>query len=671
LKRLQSISIRYAIPGLFAVFILLTAGVIGGLAYFSGRMAVYDLAEQLSADVTERIREHVVSFIGTPGLFHKVNLSAVEAGRMDLEDFEALEDEWWNQVQITDSVPFIYFGSADGEFFGIESKSDGDMVVWVLDESTKPDLVIYQTDEDHNRLDIIDSIEYDPRVRPWYIAAKDSGTLTWSSIYADISRPILIITSAMPVYDAKGALLGVMGIEFSLEQLSEFLRGLEISENGEAFIVDQDGDIVAGSSVDVPYTIVNDEYHRLSANDVSDPLISETAIYLIERFGAISKIRTSDQLNYKLDGELQFVHVANLEDGHGLHWLIVVVIPETDIMAPIITSLRSSALISIIFMLLAIGVGLGFARSIIRPLLMIMGASAAIEREEFDSKRLLPVIERKDELGQLAGVIQSMGREVAARQKRLNLLKVIIPIGVSLSAERDFDQLLETILIEAKKISNADAGTLYLRNDKDQLEFVIVRNDSLGINMGGSSEIEVNFPVLPMYGEDGKPNYHNVATYAAISKETVNIEDAYEAHGFDFSGTRAFDARTGYRSKSFLTIPLEGKDSQIIGVLQLINAIDPECGEVSSFEVDDVIDSLILLASAALQGYIREQELREQVQRLRIQVDEAKRKTQVSEIVETDFFKQLLEKVQILRFGRKRRSSTDRESGKGENSSKE
>ena len=108
-------------------------------------------------------------------------------------------------------------------------------------------------------------------------------------------------------------------------------------------------------------------------------------------------------------------------------------------------------------------------------------------------------------------------------------------------------------------------------------------------------------------------------------------------------------ATTGYRSTSFLTIPLEGDDGRVIGVLQLINAQDPETGAVVPFKHDEVIESLVLLASAALAAYMREESLRREIQELRIVVDTVKKTRQVAEITETDYFQQLQKKAKNLR----------------------
>lgn len=279
-------------------------------------------------------------------------------------------------------------------------------------------------------------------------------------------------------------------------------------------------------------------------------------------------------------------------------------------------------------------------------------AIAAIEAGKFEPDILADIVKRSDELGQLARVFESMARVVSASNRRLKLLHSVIPVGVSLSAERDFDRLLETIVIEAQAVCNADAGTLYLRTEDDLLKFVIVSNNSLDIAAGGTTGREITFPPLRLYDEEtGEPNHHNVATHAALSHRWNNIPDAYQAQGFDFSGTRAFDAMTNYRSTSFLTIPLEGDDKRVIGVLQLINAQDPDTGAVIPFEHDEVIESLVLLASSALAAYIREESLRQEIQELRIKVDKAKRTRQVAEITETEYFQQLQKKAQALRRG--------------------
>ena len=175
-------------------------------------------------------------------------------------------------------------------------------------------------------------------------------------------------------------------------------------------------------------------------------------------------------------------------------------------------------------------------------------------------------------------------------------------IGIALSTEKDTNKLFELILEEAKNITNADGRTLYMVDEKGNLKFEIMRNDSMDTIMGGTSGIDIPFPAVPKYFDDGEPNLSNVSAYAAITGNTINIEDAYEEKGYDFSGAKSYDKSSGYRSKSFLTMPLKNHENEIIGVMQLINATDNNTGEVISFspEVQEQVESIASQGAVAL-----------------------------------------------------------------------
>ena len=188
------------------------------------------------------------------------------------------------------------------------------------------------------------------------------------------------------------------------------------------------------------------------------------------------------------------------------------------------------------------------------------------------------------------------------QQELLQRLERLNAIGVALSAEGNNQRLLEMILLGAKEITNADGGTLYMLTDDQHLKFEIMRTDTLGIAMGGTTGKNIPFDPLPLHLENGAPNLNMVAAYAVLNACTVNIADAYEADGFDFSGTRKFDQSTGYHSKSFLTIPMKNHENEIIGVLQLINAMDVATGEIIAFSTENqqLVESLASQAAVAM-----------------------------------------------------------------------
>lgn len=189
--------------------------------------------------------------------------------------------------------------------------------------------------------------------------------------------------------------------------------------------------------------------------------------------------------------------------------------------------------------------------------------------------------------------------EMVKRVQRLN------DIGIALSAEQNADVLLETILLGARELTNADAGTLYILQDNENLQskclrFALVQNDTLNIHLGGTGQAVSNsFPDLPLYLTDGTPNERMVAAYAVLHEQTVNIADAYTEHGFDFQGTRQFDAKTGYRSQSMLVIPLKNHEHEVIAAIQLLNKKDAH-GNTVAFTNDD----MQLLSSLASQAAI-------------------------------------------------------------------
>jgi len=192
----------------------------------------------------------------------------------------------------------------------------------------------------------------------------------------------------------------------------------------------------------------------------------------------------------------------------------------------------------------------------------------------------------------------------------LSRLKQLNSIGIALSSEKNSDRLLECILDAARILTNADGGTLYIKTDAG-LKFEIMISESLKIRKGGSSGEPITFPPLPLYDSTGKPNMHMVAVCAALSEKTINIPDAYEDTQFEFSGTRRFDEKMNYRSKSFLTVPMKNHKNDIIGVLQLINARAQGNHEIIAFNQwdQDLVESLTSQAAISImnQRFIKEQ----------------------------------------------------------------
>ncbi|MFA6283334.1 MAG: GAF domain-containing protein, partial [Desulfurivibrionaceae bacterium] len=201
----------------------------------------------------------------------------------------------------------------------------------------------------------------------------------------------------------------------------------------------------------------------------------------------------------------------------------------------------------------------------------------------------------------VAGLAERVAQEIREfSEGQSDHIYQLVKIGLGLSSEKNIDRLLERIVREARNFTNADGGTLYIReSERDILDFAIVQNDSLGVFMGGSGEV-ISWPSVPLRLGDNGENHRNVSAHCALTGEPVNISDVYDAEGFDFQGTRDFDASTGYRSRSMLVIPLRDHEDEVIGVLQLLNAKDRETGAVVPFPVHEVGMVMSLASQAAI-----------------------------------------------------------------------
>ncbi len=177
----------------------------------------------------------------------------------------------------------------------------------------------------------------------------------------------------------------------------------------------------------------------------------------------------------------------------------------------------------------------------------------------------------------------------------------MIRIALDLSAEKDFDNLMQKILLEAMDICHCDAGTVYVLQD-DFLHFHTVYTRSLGIPMADQSR-NANLPPVPL-------GRKNVCACAALDNKKINIADVYESKEYDFSGAQKYDAITHYRTGSMLVIPMDDEKDEIIGVLQLINALD-ENGKIIPFDpaYEQVVSALASLAAVSLNNHQLAQEV--------------------------------------------------------------
>lgn len=392
----KKLPLRWVLVVPFVLQISVAVGLTGYLSLKNGEQAVNDLAARLSREITARIAENIRTFAEVPHLFLQMNASAIRTGNLNIEDFPSLERYIWHQIRLTNLIRTLYYGNQEGDF--IRGQTGGTDLLQIRDQSTASRRNIYRLDQQGNRLAITKTDDFDPRIRPWYKAAKQVGKPTWSPIYVFAAEPELGITPVAPLYKDSGNLRGVLAIDFTLSQISEFLRNLKISRSGQAFIIERSGDIVASSANELPFVTTKEGRERRNAVISTNVLIRGAASYLQKQFKTFDKINRNQQLVFTLDGKRHFLQVTAMQDGRGLDWLMVVVIPEADFMERIEANTRSTILLCLGALILATVLGILTARSITQPISRLSAASWTLAKQAANSELASTNLEQKVEM---------------------------------------------------------------------------------------------------------------------------------------------------------------------------------------------------------------------------------------------------------------------------------
>ncbi|MCG8363443.1 MAG: response regulator, partial [Pseudanabaenales cyanobacterium] len=282
---------------------------------------------------------------------------------------------------------------------------------WLMDRTMLPRRDTYQLNSQGERLKVISTQAYDPRMRPWHQAVVRAQNRTWSPIYQFASHdyPLWGITPAVPIYSEKGLLEGVLAIDLTLEQLSQFLGELEISPSGQAFIIERSGAMVASSALESPFIMFEGKQVRLQATHSRDPLIQFAAWQLLEKFGHLSRIAHSQQVVSKLGGQRQLIQVVPFQPEDGLDWLIVTVIPEADFIAQIVANSRTTSLLCVLSLGLAGVIASMTARWVIQPIWRLNSAAKKLAVGHWN--QALPV-GRFKEISELTQAFSSMAEQL-------------------------------------------------------------------------------------------------------------------------------------------------------------------------------------------------------------------------------------------------------------------
>jgi len=452
----------------FVLQIITAVSLVGYFSFRNGQQAVRDLANQLIEEKSDRIERHVINYLDKSQNTLWLNYAGVKSGNFDLQNFEGLRRYFWQMVHQGIYEGYLSYGNEQGEFVGVEYRDNGDVQLKIRTSATSPLRETYLLDDQGNRAELLKTSPYDPRTRPWYQAAKQVGQPTWSDIYPFFSskNTILGISPVYPVY-RDGKLLGVLCINVRLTRITNFIDNLDISPNGQSFIIERSGDLVASSTIEQPFKVIEEdgdrEIERMSAAMSNDPLVSATANQIVEQFGGYESIKAGQQLQFQADGERYYANVLPIDDGRGIDWLTVVVVPERDFMAQINQNTRNTVLLCSAALLCAIAIGIYTSGLITRPIKRVSDASDELARGDLDQQvKPSPIVEVDTlavSFNSMAGQLKSTFNTLQESETRFRGLVDNIP-GAIYRCQCDADWTMTYISDSITTISGYPASDL-------------------------------------------------------------------------------------------------------------------------------------------------------------------------------------------------------------------
>ena len=592
-KTPRKFQLRTALVIPFVLQTVAAVGLVGYLSFRNGQRSVDNLANQLNSEIGKRIEQRVLNYLEEPQRLIDTTYSAIQSGNLDPQNFETFQPYLWQIVHQQHLTNYLYYGSEQGLFVGVEQIEDGTVQLKTRTNESAPNRETYVLNEQAQPQKRIKSAEYDPRSRPWYKAAKAAGKSTWSEIFASFARAnnSLEISPVKPVYDSKGNLLGVLSINMRLVLIADFLKSLYISPNGQTFIIEKSGNLIASSAVSQPFTIMGagdkKDIERLSAIKSDNATIQAIAQSLQNHFGSFNAINQSQRLKFFVNGERYYTEILPIRDERGIDWLAVVIVPENDFMEQINTNTRNTILLCLVALVVAIALGIYTSRWVTRPILRVSQASNELAQgnlgQHVEASPIIEINKLADSFNGMAGQLKYSFASLETKNEELRI------------AEESYRSIFE----------NALEGIF---QSSLQGRFINV-NSALANIYGYESPTEMIESIT------------NISEQIYVDPETrIKFQEILDKQGT----AKNFEYQSYCKDRSIIWTQIDAR------VVKDIN------NNVIYYEglVQDISDRKR-----------RENELRRQLEELKIEIDHTKREKEVAMLTESSFFQEVQQEM--------------------------
>lgn len=410
-KTQRPVPIRTVLIIPFLLQIFGTVGIVGWLSFQAGQKAVNEVVSQLQNEISARVEQNLEAYLDIPEKINQTNLNLIQSRILNFQNLTQWEKYLWRQVQLYPDINFIKITNAAGQERTGEQLGDGSLRINVIDTFTNYDFYSYKTDDQGDRTEVATIVKgFNTLKGVWYKDAVKAGDATWSSVYLSLLEPTLLMSALLPVYNPQTReVQGVLNTALRLDGIGNFLNRLKVGKSGQTFLIDSDGTLLATSTLEKPFLVVNNDRQLFAAVNSQNPLTQATAKYLNETHINLQEIKQGKELDFIWNNSRYFVKVLPFQKGKAVNWLILVVVPEADFMEQINANTRTTIMLCSLALLGATLIGLLTAQWIVKPILQLNIAAKKIAQGDWEQKVNL---KRKDELGQLARSFNSMAKQL-------------------------------------------------------------------------------------------------------------------------------------------------------------------------------------------------------------------------------------------------------------------
>ncbi|MBD2078142.1 HAMP domain-containing protein [Phormidium sp. FACHB-592] len=451
----QQMPLRLILVVPFVLQIFVAVGLTGYLSIRNGQKSINNVVSQLRSETSNRINQQILFYLEKPYIINQTIATGISTGQIDIKDIKALEHFSWRLVN-QNTVDFLQTGTPQGKSVLVERLEEG-FIVARTGDTDLPNRQSYRLNNEGKRATLLETKKFDPRTRPWYKAALKAGEPSWSKIFVSASGlSKATISLSQPIYSETGSLLGVQNSNFRLSRIHDFLKSVKVGLTGQTFIVDRSGHLIASSVIEQPYKIRAQELEQIPAAAIENPVIRATAKAVLERFSDFVSIDQSQQLDVVLDGKRQFVQVSPIQDGHGVDWFSVVVVPESDFMAEIDANTRTTMLLCLGALAVATVLGIYTAQLITQPLRRLSQSAEAVADGALDQNVALSHVQELNVLARSFNEMTQQLRGSFAKLEQTNeqLEQRVEERTVDLKEALQELQHTQTQMIQAEKMSS-------------------------------------------------------------------------------------------------------------------------------------------------------------------------------------------------------------------------